>query len=269
MALFSRSNVYDTIVVGNGILGLSTAYQLKKQDPGHKVVVIGPAARPGSATFAAGAMINVWAEIARGQFDNAALADRAELGIIAIDMWDPLCEELAEYKNDAPRVTWGTYLLNNALGSPHEVAATDYIIDSCVKRGVKHEVLKESDIPWLKPEAKGRVTRVVSLPDGRIDPFAVVAVYEAALQKLEVKIVDDKVVTFGQNGRNGKWKSGDDVVVRGANGEEYVGKNIVLANGSFAQALIDQIPELRAETPRLVWGAGSAMALTLPDWVKR
>lgn len=265
----SATDSYDVVLIGNGVLALSTAYQLKKRDRGLRVAVIGPRARPGSATLAAGAKVNVWAEFANGQFDNPALADRAELGIRAMPLWDDLCAELGQYTADPPKVTWGTYVINNALGSPHEVRTVDYILKIVKERGIEHRVLSASDVPWLQPEAKAQISRVVWLPDGRFHPAKVLAAYEKALVALDAMLIDGSAVSFTTSTRWGSVFGGSDKVVRLADGSEVRGNQIVLANGSYAQALIDQVPELKREVPRLIWGAGSALEVSLPDWVKK
>lgn len=44
-------NHYDIVVVGNGILGLTLSYFLKKKDPSLKVALIEKRDRSGCATF--------------------------------------------------------------------------------------------------------------------------------------------------------------------------------------------------------------------------
>lgn len=97
MAGSTGSGVHDVVVIGNSALGMGVAYNLRKRDPGLSIAVVGPSHRTGAATMAAGAMINVWSEMALGQFDNPALAERAELTIKAMELWDDHCAELSEY----------------------------------------------------------------------------------------------------------------------------------------------------------------------------
>src|SRR5512134_3604187 len=111
----TTNSPYDLAVIGNSALGLSMAHELRKRETKLKIAVIGPGARLGSATTTAGAMINVWAEFGPGQFENPALADRAEITIRAMALWDGLCSELSEFSDAPLRVQWGTYLINNAL----------------------------------------------------------------------------------------------------------------------------------------------------------
>jgi glycine/D-amino acid oxidase-like deaminating enzyme len=268
----TSQNTYDFAIIGNGILGLSLAHELRKRDRNLRIVVIGPSARTGGATVTAGAMINVWAEMGIGQFDYPALAERAEITIRGMDLWEGLCTELSEFSERPLRVQWGTYLVNNALGSPHEMRAVDYILEAMRKRGVEHSVLGPDAVPWLKPEPRGQIVRVVKLPDGRIDPRHVLAAYERALRARDVALVDDTAVKLdpGAGGVRRLLGGGSsDKLVRLAGGAEIRAGQVVLANGSFAQALIDQVPELRRETPRLVWGAGSALDVSLPAWIHK
>lgn len=269
MAVTSNTGTYDFLIIGNGALALSLAYNLKKRDAQLKIAVVGPSERPGSASLAAGAMVNVWAELAVGQFENPALADRASLSISAMPLWDQLCEELGQYSDNPPKVVWGTYLLNNGLGSPQEKRTTDYILKACEERGVEHKIVDPSDIPWLKPEAKGQASRAIWLPDGRFEPAKLLAAYEAALAALDVEIIDQKVVSLGHKSGLRSMFGGNNKTVKTEDGTELTAGNIVLANGTFAQALIDEVPELKREVPRLLWGAGSALNISLPDWVKK
>lgn len=261
MAFLTRSTTFDVVVVGNGSIALALANRLKTRDSNLRIAVVGPAARKGGASLTAGAMINAWAEIGYGVFENPALADRAGLPIAAMAMWDDLHKELREFTADDLGIAWGTYILNNAMGSPHETRAVDYIIDQMAKRQVPYQIMSGSDVPWLQPEPRGQITRVVRVPDGRFDPFKVLGAMEKAAAARRIEQVDGTVVALDvANGQRS---------VKLSDGTVLAGKQIVLANGSFAQALIDQIPELRHAMPRLLWGAGSALDVSLPDWVKQ
>ena len=57
---------FDVLIVGNGIVGSLTAVMINKNLPKIKIGLIGPSNRPGSASVAAGAMLNVFGEIIWG-----------------------------------------------------------------------------------------------------------------------------------------------------------------------------------------------------------
>jgi len=266
VALTNKDN-YDVVVVGNSALGMGTAYQLRKRDPKLSIAVIGPSHRTGAATMAAGAMINVWAEMALGQFDNPALADRADLTIKAMDLWDAHCAELSEFTEQPLSIKWGTYIINNVLGSPHEYKAVDYIVDIMRQRGVPHEVLGPNSVPWIKPELKGQATRIVKVPDGRIDSRLVLKAYERFCAARNVDLIDDIAVKF-EVGLKVPFVGAEKRITLG-NGNVLKTKNIVLASGAFSQALIDQVPDLKREVPRLLWGAGSGLDVSMPAWIHK
>jgi glycine/D-amino acid oxidase-like deaminating enzyme len=109
------------------------------------------------------------------------------------------------------------------------------------------------------------------LPDGRIDPRKVIRAYERSLKAREVELFDDTVAKLEIGGGVRRLLGGGsgEKVLKLSGGGEVRAAKVVLANGSFAQALIDQLPELRRETPRLVWGAGSALDVSFPAWVHK
>ncbi|MBM3645700.1 MAG: FAD-binding oxidoreductase [Alphaproteobacteria bacterium] len=267
MAAIANRMTFDVVIVGNAALGLGTAYFLRQQDPSVSIAVVGPSHRRGAATTTAGAMINCWAEIAHGQFENPALADRAELTIAAHGLWDAHAAALSEFDAEPLKVGWTTYILNNALGSPHEVRAVDYIIETMSKRGVKHDVVAPDSVPWLKPEQRGQATRVVRCPDGHIDSRKVLAAYERFCAARNVVQFDATVDKF-EVGMRLPFGSADKTLTL-SDGSKLTTKTVVLANGSFAQALVDQVPGLRREVPRLLWGAGSGIDVTFPGWVHK
>ena len=54
---------YDLTIIGNGIIGSIAAFQTSKKFPDLNIRLIGPKSRNGSASLAAGAMLNVFGEI--------------------------------------------------------------------------------------------------------------------------------------------------------------------------------------------------------------
>jgi glycine oxidase len=267
MASLKSKDVYDVVVIGNGALGMGVAYNLRKRDPNLAIAVVGPSHRNGGATVAAGAMINVWAEMAPGQYDNPALAERAELTVTAMDLWDVHCAELSEFAEQPLQVKWGTYIINNVLGSPHEMRSVDYIIELMRQRNVPHEVLPPGAVPWIRPEQKGQAIRVVRVPDGRIDPRLVLKAYERFCATRNVDLFDDTAEKL-EIGLKLPFVGAEKRITLGS-GTVLKTKTMVMASGSFSQALIDQVPDLRREVPRLVWGAGSALDISMPAWIHR
>ena len=60
-----------TIIVGNGIIGLTTAFRLlQRAGPNDRISIVGRVQREGSATLAAAAMLNSFAEVEVGSLDS-------------------------------------------------------------------------------------------------------------------------------------------------------------------------------------------------------
>jgi glycine/D-amino acid oxidase-like deaminating enzyme len=248
---------YDILIIGNGILGLGLAYALLSRDPTLSVGVLGPPARPGSASLAAGAMINAWAELGEGQFEDPALAERAGLTLSAPPLWDGLAAALSEFTPAPLRPHWGTYLTLNARSAPAERGHFDYILASLRRRDIPHALIPLDDFRWLRPVADAAVTRILSLPDGHIDARAVVEAYTLALGALGADFIAGSAASLDC--------AGAARAVICADGTRIEARHLVLANGSFAQKLIAAIPALANAIPPLLFGAGVAFDLTLPE----
>jgi glycine/D-amino acid oxidase-like deaminating enzyme len=229
----------DIVVIGNGALGLSLAHRLKVKQPSLSLAVIGPAKRKGGATPAAGAMLNAWAEIGPGQFDHPTLADRVRLPLGALALWDGFCAELSEYSPTPLSPVWGTLVLDSGKGGAMERASIDTMIAA----------LSEMRGPPLAAPATGGRAKMVSIPDGWVAADRMIEGLERALQAHGAALIDAKVEALAQPSR-GSWRVTLD------NGETADAGAVVLANGPFAQALIDTLPEVRAATPRLLFEPG-------------
>lgn len=254
------------LIVGNSALGLGTAFQLSGLMNGQEIAVIGPSDRTGGATVAAGAMINVWAELTHGQFENPALRAKAEMTIRGMALWEGLLQQMAPHAETSLKITWGTYVINNAFGSSGEIRSTDYIIRQMGEKNIPHRLLKADSVPWLAPSNHAAISRILEIPDGRIDPRKVLKAYENALKARQVELVNDRAVEIIAGG--GGWGRRGGYVVKSEAGLSIEAENVVLANGSFAQKLVDQLPPLRKQTPRLLWGAGSALDVSMPEWFR-
>ena len=255
------------LVIGNSALGLGTAFQLSGFMKADEIVVLGPSDRAGGATVAAGAMINVWAELTHGQFENPALRAKAEMTIQGMALWEGLLQQIASNTEAPPKIVWGTYVINNAFGSSGEIRSTDYIIKQMSEKNIPHRLLKSESVPWLAPSNHAAISRILEIPDGRVDPRRVLKAYENALKVRQVELVNDRAVEIRAGGGGG-WGRKGGYLVRSESGLSIEAEHVVLANGSFAQKLVDQLPALRRQTPRLLWGAGSALDVSMPEWVR-
>src|SRR5262245_13616334 len=76
------------VLLGNGIIAMTTAFRLlKRMGSDDRITIVGPRNRSGSATLAAGAMLNSFAEIEAGALESEIDLYRFELSHLAGRMW--------------------------------------------------------------------------------------------------------------------------------------------------------------------------------------
>src|SRR6185369_13337171 len=92
-----------TVIIGNGILALTTAFRLTKRlKAGDQITIIGKSAKVGSATLAAAAMLNSFAEVEVGALDSELDAYRFELSRRATQLWPKFLAEILEVAGAGP-----------------------------------------------------------------------------------------------------------------------------------------------------------------------
>lgn len=256
---------FDVVIIGNGILGLTLAYFLKKKNQNISVALIGSNKRPGSASLTAGAMLNLWAEITHGQFENPALTKRFALAKQGFDGWKNLAAELSESSGQNISVKWGTYVLRTHRSTQIEDRAFGYIKQSLKHFNVEHRELAPYDLPWLKPSQCSRLIEALWVPDGFVDSRQVIKALDTVMIRQNVKIYNQHAVQLSVGSHNFFGSTPHRVVLE--DGTKIEGTNIVLANGAFAQALIDQNASLKKGMPRLLFGIGAGIDITFPNWV--
>lgn len=80
--------LHDIVVVGNGSLGMMAAIRVAASHPDWSVVVVGESSRPFSASTAAGAMVNVYAEIENFSGEQRQYSDKLlSLGKSSSSKW--------------------------------------------------------------------------------------------------------------------------------------------------------------------------------------
>lgn len=256
---------FDVVVVGNGILGLTLAYFLKKKNPNISVALIGKQERPGCASLTAGAMFNLWAEITHGQFENEALAQKFSLTKQGLDEWKNLASELSEKSGQNIEAKWGTYVLKTVRSTQIEDRTFAYIKQALKRFNVQHRELVPHDLPWLKPSQCSRLIEALWVPDGFVDSRRVIKALDTIMVRQGVTIYNHHAIGLSVGGN--KLFGSKPHFVTLENSTEIEGGNIVLANGAFAQALIDQNPLLKKSMPRLLFGIGAGVDITFPNWV--
>ncbi len=179
----------DVVVVGAGIIGLTTAFRLLRA--GHAVTLFDPSPAKG-ATFAAAGMIAPSAEIAPGEFSNYEL-QRGALGA-----WRELASDLEELTGEHLRIEQcGTLLVGWDVSDRRLVEQF-----ARVAHGFGVTATRTSREEW--PDAFNALTPRVDEGlflegDAWIDPDQAVRILQDALSLLGAKIIADEVVRVGSD----------------------------------------------------------------------
>lgn len=252
---------FDVVIIGNGVLGMTLGLELARREAAMKIAIVGSPLRPGSASLAAGAMINVWGELDDGALEFAPAAAKFFMGCHAIELWDQHAQQLSE---DALRigVTWGSIVLDTGKGLDHEARSFDYLENTLAGQGMKVQHLSPDDMPFLSVHSQHRSRRAMRIPDGFVDSRAVMQALQIQLARLTAIHSITSMATSLKRSDAGVME----VHVR--DGESLSTRIVVLANGAYAQGLIDGVPELKESVPHLFFGGGSALQLQFPDSVQ-
>ena len=252
--------IYDIIIIGNGILGTTLAWELSRQQKNIKIAVVGPKNKFGSGSKASGAMINVFAEIESDFMSNIFLKKKFEIAVRALDMWKDHHLKIQNYSKKKIELKWGTYVLNSSRGTKYEDRLFEYLdklLNSPKYKNYEAEITDPETIKGLSAQAPHRPIRSLKVSDGFIDSTQLInAVDEIILKTKNIDIYDDvaKKINHKKNSievltQNSKLKS----------------SQIVMANGAYAQKIVDQLTNLKNNTPKVFFGAGSAAILKKND----
>jgi glycine/D-amino acid oxidase-like deaminating enzyme len=228
------SNTYDVLIVGNGVIGYSIAYELATRSGDLRVAVCGPAGRPGAASAAAGAMLNTFGEITRHTLHSAPGRAKFELTRTALDRWPSWLEELKQASGDPDldrTYTQGTTVVLNTKSGLLDDMNFRALEAALAEFDEPHEEIDPYDVPGLLPLPEGRPLRALHLSrEGAIDARAVLRGLEAAAANAGVTVLDAEVAEIlTQAGRVAGVELSDGCTV-GADA-------VVLAAGAFSGAL--------------------------------
>ena len=252
----------DVAIIGNGILGATTALQLSLSDPAITVALIGRPGRPQAASVAAGAMLNLFAELEPGVFDNEHSLAKFNLGRVAAAKWPDHVEWLNALVEPADRceLKFGSFIVNNARADAFDDKSYEAVVSALQRYDEPFESCNPREIVGYHPSARGRALRAIFLPnEGYIPSRKLFRTLDAAIaRRTNLHRIDQGAARV--NVAAGRVRS-----VELDSGEEVPADRVVIANGAFAQQLIDQLPELKSRIPRLFFGVGTGVVLRPPE----
>ncbi|MBF0130375.1 MAG: FAD-dependent oxidoreductase [Alphaproteobacteria bacterium] len=260
------------VIIGNGIIALSTAFRLSGTlAPDDTVTIIGPGERVGSATLAAAAMLNSFAEIEAGSLRSDAALYHFELSHRATRMWPEFERELIEAAGDhLPKdcaqcqiltggcFAKGTYVLNNTASDDLDDRNFDAIVQALRDFNEPFDDVDPGSIPNYVPAPRYRATRAILIHDeGWLNPHLVI-------EKLEAILSHRPGVVF----RNAKAERlvGNGAAVEGValdDGETVPGDVFLLANGASVGEILKKSGLGLAIQP-VFYGVGVSLEIAAP-----
>lgn len=241
---------FDLAIVGNGAVANAIALRFAERHKDARVAIIGPASRPGCASLAAGAMLNVFAELGAGALDYPAARAKFDAAVAASKLWEQHLSLLnGRIENvDPVRIRQGTYVVTDREDDPTFDAIVGYLDE--YKERFRHVDPREID--GLAPRAP--VRRAILLEDeGAVSSEHLHRAYDEALSRAgNVSVLDATVESLD---------AGDAVrTLTMTSGLAIRSKHVVIAAGTRTQAFVQQL-RLEAKIPRLVCGVGVALVL--------
>lgn len=263
-----------TVIVGNGIIGQTTALRLAlRAKLDDKIVIIGKKSKPGSATLAAAAMLNSFCEIEEGSLESETDLFRFELSYQATKMWPQfvldhlevamghncLIPECANCMGSTGGCfELGTYLINNTSADSLDDANYNVVLKALKDFYEPHSEVDPRDIPNYKPQERHRASRAVYIPnEGWLNPKLTLQSIEASLVGFEcIEFIDEEVDSLVK---------GTQVIEYALlkNGKQVAGDKFLLATGATASDLIDK-SKLGISIPKIFHGVGVSIQVKSP-----
>lgn len=243
-------NHFDVLILGNGIIGCSTAFELMKKNPGLKIAIAGPSGRGGGASVAAGAMISCFAEATSQTFKTVPNQIKFDLCYQALKRWPRWLDKINAFlpPDDQLKIEQGTYVLLNSRSSRLDTDNYLAILKSLDHYEEPYEEIDPSDIEEINPLQGCRPLRALWIPnEGCISSHAVLGALQKAL---------GNAAWFDHEASHVIVQGGAAIGVEMTGGERVYADQIVLAAGAFSQKILDQIPGLSDTMPLVFSGVG-------------
>lgn len=176
-------------ILGNGSIGCATAIYLA--EAGHNVTLFGNKLREGSASKAAGAMLNVFGELEYGQLENEPLRKKFDLARSSLNIeWPYLLKKIYGSNTKNVLKQRKTIIFKNKFSSPYEIKHFNYLKSK--QKYFKNEIIgaKKRFKNYLPYELKS-ADEFIELDEGYINTAEYLNKIDTHLTKLNVKKIFD------------------------------------------------------------------------------
>lgn len=249
----------DVIVVGNGVLGLSIAVELARNDQTLKITVIGDQHLTGAASKAAGAMLGSFGELTSTSTSSEAGVNKFKMSLQATDLWPDWLSYLSAGSAAGTHIKNGTFVFTNCRSGSLEDENFLAIQEALDHHQEPYEVVKPNEVDFLLPEEDSRATNLIYIPgEGSVDG----AIH---LANLNAMIASSENINFiGGWVTNIELSNASATGVRLLSGQVLTAKSTIIANGVGAGALLQSVEALSGTFPPVFAGMGTSMVVSQP-----
>ncbi len=262
------------VIIGNGIVALTSAFRLlSKISSSDTITIIGSQARTGSATLAAAAMLNSFAEIDAYSLRSEADTYHFELSHLATQMWPDFESELIDAAGDHLPYACakcqvctggcfdkGTYIVNNSASDELDDRNFNAIVQACKDFNEQFDFVDPSEIPNYLPRTDCRANRAILIHnEGWLNPRLVI-------QKLDAILTNHSQVLI-KNAKVEKLSKSGSMITSAIldNGEFVKGDVFLIANGASAGDLVKR-SDLGLTIQQLFYGVGVSLEIKSPGF---
>lgn len=249
---------FDIVVLGGGVLGLSTAFALAEQRNDLEIAIVSPPIDLYGASRAAGAMLGVYGEITEFGLRNKHGRYRHDLSVLAASMWPEWGRRVAfRASRDPVPINYGTFLLLNNQSSRLDDINFNAAVQAAKAFGAQYEDADPSRIPGYRPLDHGRASRAAFFPgEGWISASQHLSILLEALQTFSnVTLVQNSASELTTNSAS----------IRGVKlvDDGWIECGIVvIAAGVSSSHLLKSALDPEAKVPHIFSGTGTSLLLT-------
>lgn len=251
---------FDVTIVGNGAISNALALYLSAEHKSLRIAIVGPSQRPGCASLAAGAMLNVFAELEAGALDKPVARAKFNAAVEASTLWDAHLALLNTRLKETPplAINQGTYVVANTVTDGLDDVNYDAIIGYLKEYRQRFREVDPRSIKGIRPTPQARPLRAIYLEDeGTVSSKHLHRAYDEAFARTpNVTLLDTTATAVRPSGDS----SSPTTLVETASGITLKTCHVIAAAGTRTQELVEQLG-LSARVPRLVHGVGVSLIL--------
>lgn len=249
----------NIVIIGNGILGLTTTYKLLKKSADAKITLIGPEDNKGCASLAAAAMFNSFAEIDNITFQNKIEKEKFLFNKISTPFWPDWLKQLEQEAGETIEHGFGTFIINNHISDSLEDENFDAIVAALEEFDEPYEKVQANTIPKYKPSVLGRASRAMFINnEGWVNPKSLVRSLKKILQ-------DSGRVTYVHAYCDSLHRAGTEITYCTlTDGRKMDGDTFILTPGATFTKIVDA-SNLELTFPKIFYGIGCSVLLKTND----